>query len=568
MNNADVETLHFESDCLKESNRLQLHLHCSLYEHIEIIRVIYGYSKQRSIYQCQFSIYDCIQDGKSSNILLCNGKQICSINLTKNEILSTATITNGVPACFDFNYVQVNFACVSDAKDICDSWKDEQAIIHLSHTRSKDKQYKQCQCKVRSSLSNGQVLLHAREINRQFASTKNFRYRKISNTDCKKTTYLEITTDRSERKCMDNLPSDGNALFGSGSHNFTLNYARNDPFSELYFYFELKARPIKRDHYVQITCNWDRRTTTTTTTTTTTIRTTSPVLRKRKSTTISMSRGRKLSRLKLIRHPPISEDELNIFGIHDDINDPLSDIDEIYNIFMNTENNNEEENLHSDDIFNLLKSKRKKIKETTMSPFESATIDTLSIFDDDDDDDEWSRILPMTSMEALSAPSEPTFSFENEAFLHSTEFSTLSTKEKSTQNKISTNQILIICLPIILIIIFILFLHYLKLKRPDFISHLKTHIHITILFCCEISKLLFSSSDKTDSISSTPTNTSTKSQPLSSFPISDYQSSEYYTNDVGNNFRTTESIYEYNDDELEDSEYTTNDNRYDEDDTC
>ena len=357
---------------------------------------------------------------------------------------------------------------------------------------------------------------------------------------------------------MDNLPSNGNALFGSGSHNFTLNYIRNDPFSDLYFYFELKARPIKKNHYVQIICNWDRRTTTTLTTTTT-MRTTSPVLRKRKSTTISMTRGRKLSRLDLIRHPPISEDEINIFGIHDDINDPLSDIDEIYNTFMNTE----QETVRSDNIFNLLKSKRKKIKETTMSPFGSTTVDIFSIYDD-----EWAHILPMTSVEALSAPSEQTFSFENEAFLRSTEVSILSTEQKSTQNNISTSQILIICLPIVLIIIFILSLCYLKFKRPDFISQLKTNIHIAILFCCEISKLLFSSSDKTDSISSTPTETTTKRQPLSSFPTSDYQSSEYYANDVGNNFRTTESIYDYNDDEFEDSEYTTNDNRYDEDDTC
>jgi hypothetical protein len=318
LTNANVETLHFESGCLKDSNQIQLNLQCSLYEHIEIIRVIYGYSKQRTMNQCQFSIYDCIQEGASRNILSCNGKQTCLINLTKNEILSTTVKANNVPGCKEFNYVQINFGCVPDANDICDSWKDEGAIIHLSHTRSKDKQYDECQCKVRSSLSNGQVLLQAREINREFASLKDKTPIKSDNIDCKKTTFLEITTDRSERKCMDNLPSNGNALFGSGSHNFTLNYVRNDPYSELFFYFELKASPKKKDHHVQIICNWARRTTT--------IRTTLPMTRKRKLTTISMLRGGRLSRLDLIRHPLASENEINNLEIEDDTSEPVIDI--------------------------------------------------------------------------------------------------------------------------------------------------------------------------------------------------------------------------------------------------
>ncbi|CAF4652627.1 unnamed protein product, partial [Rotaria magnacalcarata] len=64
------------------------------------------------------------------------------------------------------------------------------------------------------------------------------------------------------------LPStSNNALFGSGSHNFTLTYVKNDLYSELFFYFELKASPIKKDHNVQIICNWKRHSTTTITTT-------------------------------------------------------------------------------------------------------------------------------------------------------------------------------------------------------------------------------------------------------------------------------------------------------------
>ncbi|CAF4591436.1 unnamed protein product [Rotaria sp. Silwood1] len=530
--------------CLKESNLVQLRLRCSLYEHIEIIRVIYGYSKQRSINQCQFSIYDCIQEGSSRNILSCNGKQTCVINLTKNEILSTTITTHGVPACSDFNYVQVNFGCVLDAKDICDSWKDEGTIIHLSHTRTQGKQYNECQCKVRSSLSNGQVLLHAREINRQFASLKDLRSPKDSNTDCRSTTYLEISTDRSERKCMDNLPSNGNALFGSGSHNFTLNYVRNDPLSELFFYLELKASPVKSDHYVQIICNWARRTTT--------IRTTLPMTtRKRKITTINMSYGLKLSRLDLIRHPSIPENELNNHEIDDDIDVSLiNNNDETDTTIMNGENEveeDEEKHLTTNSIIQSLKSKIKKIKTSTSIVIESTTIDTHAISNNNnDDDDEWSRIMSMAGVNSLSSSSssEQFLSFNNEPFINSVQASIFSNEEKPGY-KISKNKFLIMCLLIISTVIFILLLYCFKLKQSGFIRRLKVNINIALLFCCEASKLLFSSSNNTKSISSTSTNTMTRHQQSLSLQGGDDHSSEYYMNDTGNNFHTSESIYDY-----------------------
>jgi hypothetical protein len=106
---ANIETLHFESACLQQSNVVHLHLRCSQYEHIQIIRVIYGYAKQPSLQNCQFSIYDCIQEGASENILSCNNKQTCLINLTKNQMLSSSITTSTVPNCPDFNYIQVNF---------------------------------------------------------------------------------------------------------------------------------------------------------------------------------------------------------------------------------------------------------------------------------------------------------------------------------------------------------------------------------------------------------------------------------------------------------------------------
>ncbi|CAF3955808.1 unnamed protein product [Rotaria sp. Silwood2] len=554
---------------------LQLRLRCSLYEHIEIIRVIYGYSKQRSINQCQFSIYDCIQEGSNHNILSCNGKQTCLINLTKNEILSTTITTHGVPACSDFNYVQVNFGCVLDAKDICDSWKDEGTVIHLSHTRSQGKQYNECQCKVRSSLSNGQVLLHAREINRQFANLKDLRSTKNSNTDCRSTTYLEISTDRSERKCMDNLPSNGNALFGSGSHNFTLNYVRNDPLSELFFYFELKASPVKSDHYVQIICNWARRTTT--------MRTTLPMTtRKRKITTINMSHGLKLSRLDLIRHPSISENELNNHEIDDDTDVSLiNNNDETETTVMNNENEveeDEEKPLTTNSIIKSLKSKTKKMITSTTILIESTTIDTPPIFNNNNDDDEWSRILSMAGVNSLSSSSEQFLSFNNETFMNSIQASILSNEEKSGY-KISKKKFLIMCLLMISITIFILLLYCLKLKQSGFIRRLKININIALLFCCEASKLLFSSSSNNpNSISSTSTNTMTRRQQSLSLQGGDYHSSEYYVNDTGNNFHTTESIYDYDgggksiysidDDQPQRSIYITQYDRYSGGDTC
>lgn len=516
-----VETLHFESGCLKESNFITLHLRCSLYEHIEIIRVIYGYSKQRSLHQCQFSIYDCIQEGASENILSCNNKQTCIINLTKKEIYSTAVKTEGVPTCSDFNYIQVNFACVPDAKDICDSWKEDNSIIHISHTRSRDKKYDECQCKIRSSLADGQVLLHAREMNRQFTNSNDeYASKKLSNTDCRKTTYLEIATDRSERKCMDNLPSNGNALFGSGSHNFTLTYVRNDPFSELFFYFELKASPMNKDHHVQIICNWARRTTT--------IRTTLPMTRRRKLTTINVLRGAKLSRLDLIRHSSINDDE------GEDINE------------LQTE----------DEDDNVIASK----KRITI-PIETTTLPI----------DEWTRSLSLA--EVQFPLSDELFSSNNQTLINSIPASLVSNESKSS-HKMSKKKLIIMIVLVVSITIFILSLYCLKVKQSRIIQRLRLQLHVALLFCCEAGKLVFSSS-KTSSPSIS--NTMTTNRPSLPIPAVDYQSSEYYMDNSAINCHTNRSIYDNDggksiyttdDERLDESEYMNRSDHYHEGDTC
>ena len=555
---ADIETLHYESACLQQTNLVHLHLECAPYEHIQIIRVIYGYTKHPTtpttvFQQCQFSIYDCIQEGTSQNILSCNGKQTCPINLTKSEMLATSINMHGVPNCPDFNYIQVNFACIPDSKDICDSWKDEAPVIHLSHSYSKNPLYNRCHCKVRSSIPNGQVLLHAREINRQYGSFKASIESKTSpNIDCKKTTYLEIATDRFERKCMDMFPSTSTALFGSGSHNFTLTYLKNDPLSELFFYLELKASPMRKDHHVQIICNWRRRSTTTLPVPTTPmISTTVPVTRKRKRTTMSMQRGGKLSRLDLIRHRPavqIVEDE------HVEMEDTTSDIEENEyqeeeqeeQVEEEQEHEGEEEEEEETDTLTttvVIKTKRTPRKRTSSSSLATTTTKATT---SSDDDEEWLRILSLAESES---PAKELLSINNRTFVSAIQPSIINSDEKTirhSSSSLTTNTLLLILLLLLLLTVVILLLYCLKVKRADWIQRIKMNTNVAFLFCCEAGKLLFCSSNSsphpTYSITNTPAST-IRHRPSSTMP--DYQSSEYYMDETGTNHcRTIASIYD------------------------
>ncbi|CAF3746591.1 unnamed protein product [Rotaria sp. Silwood1] len=571
----NVETLHFESACLQQSNIVQLNLRCSQYEHIQIIRVIYGYTKQPLLQECQFSIYDCIQEGISHNILSCNNKQTCLINLTKNEMFSSSITTNGVPNCPDFNYIQVNFGCIPNSKDICDQWKDEGPIIHISHTYLKDRQYNRCHCKIRSSISNGQILLHAREMNRQYNSLKTLIYPKISNIDCKKTTYLEIATDRSEKKCMDMLPSTSNtALFGSGSHNFTLTYVKNDLYSELFFYFELKASPMIKDHNVQIICNWKRhQTTTTTTTTTTRISTTIPIKKERKKTTIEMQNGGKLSRFDLMRHRPVTE------KVHDDYidsEDSTNDLNNEEDITIQEDAEGEEQEQEQEEeeqqeeilittttAIKTTKIKKARTKKSSTNTSETSTTmtttttTTKTITTSSDDDEEWLRILSLADIESQS-PSKQLLSINNRTFITVTQASIINSDDKIHHTSSSqSNTLLIILLIIICLTIFILIIYCLQVKQPDCIQRLRTNTNVALLFCCEATKLLFCSSNnsrhQSQSISNTPSTTIRSHSHRrrrrhhhrpSPSTMPDNQSSEYYMDETGNNCRGTQSIYD------------------------
>lgn len=476
-NENNVDTLHFVNACLNQTNQVELNLRCSVYEHIEIIRIIYGHSKQSTNLQCQFSIYDCIQEGEHQFILSCNGRQNCSINLSKDDIYSSAISDEDKAPCTKLNYVQVNFGCVPDAKDICDRWREKGSIIHISHIESNNQQYRQCQCKVRSMLSDGQVLLHAKDIARQSDRSNEFPSRRSSSTDCKKTTFLEIATDRSERKCMDNLPSHGNALFGSGSHNFTLTYMRNDPLTELFFYFELKASPLKKDHMVEIVCNWERRVTTTTH---------SPLLlrrnRNRKSTTVSLVKAGRSSRLDLIRHRKISQDEYE--------DEPVAS------------NEFDDENQFDESVTSVSKS---------LTDAEEDFENDASIENDPD-------------------------SFESP--MHLENAGTINQQRSSDQ----IYRIFLITAPICL---FLFIIGCLIVRRTPCIERLRSNIRLAFLFCCEAGKLLCTSPNKRPESSSSQA-TETISHHRSSYPAAmfDYGYSDYYVNDTVAQCQMTPTFYD------------------------
>lgn len=504
-----METLHFESSCLDASNHVHLELICSQYERIQIVRVIYGYTKQPSTDQCQFSIYDCIQEGTSQNILLCNGQQTCSINLTKKEILSSSLVTNSVPTCPDFNYVQVNYACLPDSREICDRWKDQGPIIHLSHTFSKLRQDTRCHCKVRSSLINGQVLLRAREFNRQYANLKSLIMPKMNDYDCKKSTYVEIATDRSERKCMDMFPSNGNALFGSGSHNFTLTFVKNDPLSELFFFFELSASPVKQDHNVQVVCNWARRPKTESPTTTSILTSTVPLL---DISTTSI----------------VSNDEPTMTSLAD-----------------TTEYEIEETMPTTTTVpikkTKILKSKRKRTTTSSNNEsFNTTTLSSTTIFASStlDEDEEWSKIISLAS--AKAPPSKQLLTINNRTYLSAPQ--TIERKAGSPSNLVLLILLILVCLTLISLLIYCW-----TVKRPECFRRMRMNAKVAFVFCCEAGKLLCCSSNRAASISGTSTSTRRTRRfrrRRASSTVPDYQSSEYYMTETGNIGYTTQSIYD------------------------
>jgi hypothetical protein len=281
--------------------------------------------------------------------------------------------------------------------------------------------------------------------------------------------------------------------------------------------------------------------------------------RKRKLTTISVLRGGKLSRLDLIRHPSIPDNEINDFDMDEDTNESTMYIEELSTSIMDEG----EESLTTD---RMIQSEKKKFKSSTTIPIESTTIAN------NDDDDEWSRIRSIAGIESPS--SNDFFSFNNRTLISSVQASILSNEPKSS-HKMSKNKLFIMILLISSTTIFLFSLYCLKVKQPNFIQRLRLNTSVALLFCCEAGKFLFSSNKNPQPISNTPpTIHHQKSLPI---PIADYQSSEYYMN----NCHTTQSIYDNDasaggksmysiddDGRLDESEYTTRYDHYHEADTC
>ena len=280
----------------------------------------------------------------------------------------------------------------------------------------------------------------------------------------------------------------------SGSHNFTLTYVRNDPLTELFFYFELKASPMKKDHHVQISCNWARRTTTTTR------RTTRASRHRRRSTTESVLRGGQLSRLDLIRHETNEEQSESVNDNEDSLTNEIDD--------------------GPDEI--------------------SSTI----VFNADD---------PWPALDSLSS--------ENRTYISSAQASVLAQEEKSS-HRLSNQRILRIFLITAAVTVPLFLLCCVLVRKPHCIQRLRMHIHLALIFCCEASKLLFTSSPTpSHSPSSVPTETFTHHRSSYSVPVIDYQSSEYYMNDTMRNGHMTPSIYDAASDDGRDSYSSMHDDR-------
>jgi hypothetical protein len=357
---------------------------------------------------------------------------------------------------------------------------------------------------------------------------------------------------------MDMLPSNNIALFGSGSQNFTLTYIKNDPFSELFFYLELKASPMKKDHHVQIICNWGRRQTTTTTTivptTTQVITTTIPITRKRKMTTISMQRGGKLSRLDLIRHRPLTENS-------QDIEDTTTTVVGENEVEEGEEEEHEGEE-EEETLTTTIAIKTKKIK-TKRTP--TTTLRT-TVTSSPDDDAEWSRIISLADLES-PPPSKQLISINNRTFITAAQPSILNSDQKLHHSSSTSNTLLIILIIIICLTFLILLIYCLQVKQPGCIHRFKLNTNVAFLFCCEAGKLLFCSTNNNTHHQSTTTSTignRHRRHNRPSPPMPDYQSSEYYMDETGNNCRTTQSIYDgggksiYSIDyDEEETEYTT-----------
>jgi hypothetical protein len=245
-----------------------------------------------------------------------------------------------------------------------------------------------------------------------------------------------------------------------------------------------------------------------------------------------MQRGGQLSRLDLIRHRP------GMPGIPAiEIEDTTADIEEAEEV--------EQEEEKEETTTVVIKTKKPKrstlsIKTTTSS---------------DDDDDEWLRILSLANIES---PSKQFLSINNRTFVTAVQPSIINSDEKIRHSSSTSNILLIILLILIILTFLILILYCLKVKQPAYIQRMRLNFNVAFLFCCEAGKILFCSSTNPRSISHTPASTHR--------PSLDYQSSEYYIDETGNNHncRTIQSIYDgggksiYSIDyDEEETEYTT-----------
>ena len=223
--------------------------------------------------------------------------------------------------------------------------------------------------------------------------------------------------------------------------------------------------------------------------------------------------GAQLSRLDLMRQQkPMSDDA-------DELQPPSDDVEaeETSTAMVESQEDDEERPAAS-------RRQRKKNFKRKVNVSEALVDESASLpFASSDPDEEWLRIAEVDSLSA----SQQMLSLHNRTFLDSMHAPVQSVDSKSRRRL--SMVLLTACLTIVAFI-----LYCLVIKRPAFLQRLQFNFKLALLFCCEASKVIFSSPSssftRTHSLSSLHTETLANQHSSLPLSIEDYQSSEYYIN--------------------------------------
>ena len=199
---------------------------------------------------------------------------------------------------------------------------------------------------------------------------------------------------------------------------------------------------------------------------------------------------------------------------------------------------------------------KRKVNVSEALVDESASLPFASI----DPDEEWSRIAEVDSLPA----SQQSLSLNNRTYLGSMHASVQPVDGKS-RRRLSKDRVLSIFLLTACLTIVAFILYCLVIKRPVFLQRLQFNFKLALLFCCEASKVIFSSpSTHTHSLSSLHTETLANQHSSLPLSIEDYQSSEYYINAPTQPTHIIQDLYDPSSlDERRSMSSSDNDDRHD-----